>query len=437
MILYGSRARGTATSKSDYDIIGLQASGEATTHQEFFKDTYLDISLYPPKEDDESDSPSFSFWQEAVILHQPHDEGEQFVNAVKKEFYQNKKDLSQEKILKIRMLTINFDRAQKDETREHFYRHRFLKLALVVYFPIRNLTYMGPRKSFEWLQENDPLTYASFKKAFAPSANAEDFLALLKQVAGPDLDIKYQTKENLGNDSDDSQIKKYISSQDPLLPEIVRHIQKTYGAHTIILYGSRAQGTATSKSDYDILALRGPGIPEETKKDLFGDVYLDIHFFPEEALNDMYLVSPLSLVKGADILCQKDHLGEDFIHHLKKIYNQGFVASTQFKQKVVDEIKMNQWKIDHSLVGFFYQHSLLPNLLEHYFTLRNLYYIGTRESFAWLQENDLPTYYAFEKALKPDASIESINELVDHVIAPFENKEREESKLSRQGHQIL
>jgi predicted nucleotidyltransferase len=395
VILYGSRARGEGNEKSDYDIIGVLKSGVPQEHLEVFKGARLDIALYPQKIDkeDAEDFPIAFFWEEAAILHQSHHEGEQFIKDVKKAFFIKKSDCFQTRKDRVRSLIINLDRSQENEIREHFYRHRFLTLSLVEYFPIRNLVYKGPRKSLGWLKKNDPLTYAAFRKALDPQANFRDLQVLLKQVADSELDAKPSVKENTGRKSQAKE--NYVAVKDRLLPDIMHYVQTTYGAHTVILYGSRAQGTASSKSDYDIIAFKGIAAPNESKRDLFKDVYLDLHFFDDGSLNDMYLDVPLGFVNGFMILCQKDNFGERFTQHIKKIYDRGFHVPDELKQKVVDEIRTKLLKINNTVAGHYYQHSLLSSLPEHYFTLRDLYYVGARESFAWIKENDLPTYYAF------------------------------------------
>jgi|GEM_PF-601105 len=428
VILHGSRARGEASEKSDYDIIGVLKSGEPQEYLEDFKGARLDIALYPQKIDkeDAEDLPIAFFWEEAAILHQRHHEGEQFIKDIKKAFFIKKNDCFQTRKDRVRSLIINLDRSQENEIREHFYRHRFLTLSLVEYFPIRNLVYKGPRKSLGWLKKNDPLTYKAVSKAMAPQASIEDLHALLKQVAGSELDTKTPVKENTGRKPQAKE--NYVAAKDLLLPDIMHYVQTTYGAHTVILYGSRAQGTASSKSDYDIIAFRGGAAPNESKRDLFKDVYLDLHFFDDESLNDMYLDVPLGFVSGFVILCQKDNFGERFTQHIKKIYDRGFHVSDELKQKVVDEIRTKLLKVNNTVAGHYYQHSLLSSLLEHYFTLRDLYYVGARESFAWIKENDLSSYYAFEKALKPEADLGSIREVVHRVISPFEQKTRKALK---------
>jgi uncharacterized protein len=62
---------------------------------------------------------------------------------------------------------------------------------------------------------------------------------------------------------------------DPILTAVVDELCSRQNCHTIILYGSRAEGTHTANSDYDILAVREIG---ETTRDarLWNGAYLDI-----------------------------------------------------------------------------------------------------------------------------------------------------------------
>lgn len=420
LILYGSRARGTKSPKKEYEIMALQRGGEIKRDQVFLKNASLAIAIFP---DNYGDIASCNFpllWQDAIVLEQPHREGEHFVKALKKAYDDDQKALTQTKKHFIRTLTVNLGRGQKNEIRDHFYRRKFLTFALARYGYIVNIDYMDPGQILAWLQKNDPLTYTAFNKALKPQASNEDLYDLLVRIAGPDLEaeaasqVKLQTQKASGNKK--KREEKYVSSKDPLLPDIVRHIKKTYGAHTIILYGSRAQGTANPKSDYDLFVIRRSRTEKERVKGLFKGASLDLHLFSEEILNDRYLTPSLAIAEGAVILIQKDKMGTQIVQRIKDIYSRGFFPSNKIKNAIIGEIKGKQLKIAGTPEGYFYQNSLLVSLLEHYFTLRNLYFIGTREAFRWLKKNDLVFYYAFEKALKPDASIESLNELVEIVI---------------------
>ena len=46
-ILYGSHARGEATSTSDYDVAGIRESGEIFRDARLWNGSYLDVFVYP------------------------------------------------------------------------------------------------------------------------------------------------------------------------------------------------------------------------------------------------------------------------------------------------------------------------------------------------------------------------------------------------------
>jgi uncharacterized protein len=66
-----------------------------------------------------------------------------------------------------------------------------------------------------------------------------------------------------------------LIENDPILTAVVDELCNQQNCHTVILYGSRAKGTHTANSDYDILAVREIG---ETTRDarLWNGAYLDI-----------------------------------------------------------------------------------------------------------------------------------------------------------------
>ena len=66
--------------------------------------------------------------------------------------------------------------------------------------------------------------------------------------------------------------------------------------------------------------------------------------------------------------------------------------------------------------GNYRRHWLLYQLLDDYFYLRRLWYLGPKESFTWLKTNDPPAYDAFVTALKPAAPDAGIASLVDLVL---------------------
>ena len=57
-----------------------------------------------------------------------------------------------------------------------------LKDSLEIYFELKGLWYLGPKKSFKWLQENDPLAYSLYKNALEKNADAKEVESLLQYL---------------------------------------------------------------------------------------------------------------------------------------------------------------------------------------------------------------------------------------------------------------
>lgn len=204
-------------------------------------------------------------------------------------------------------------------------------------------------------------------------------------------------------------------SNDLFLDKIQDELIKQYKCHTIILYGSRARGDHTATSDYDIIALREQGDLERDCRFIDG-FYLDIFIYSKDIVHnpDNYLIR----IKDGIVLCQKDNLGNILLEKIHSIFNAGPAPTPEWEKHEINHwiMKMFQRAKQDDIEGNFRRHWLLHDLLECYFKLRNLWYLGPKESFRWLKNNDLSTYRAFENALKQDTNLKSIESLINFII---------------------
>lgn len=204
-------------------------------------------------------------------------------------------------------------------------------------------------------------------------------------------------------------------SNDPILNKIQDNLIKQHNCHTIILYGSRARGDHTATSDYDIVAIRDQGDLERDCRFIDG-FYLDIFIYSENMVQnpDNYLIR----IKDGIVLCQKDNLGKALLEKVHTIFNAGPTQTPEWEKHEISNwlMKMFQRSKQGDIEGNFRRHWLLHDLLECYFKLRNLWYLGPKESFRWLKNNDSSIYVAFDNALKIDAAHEDIELLINHVI---------------------
>ncbi len=66
--------------------------------------------------------------------------------------------------------------------------------------------------------------------------------------------------------------------------------------------------------------------------------------------------------------------------------------------------------------GNFRLHWLLYELLNSYFRLRDLWYLGPKEGFTWLKENDSDIYRDFDFALMPGSDIINLENLINRIL---------------------
>jgi predicted nucleotidyltransferase len=206
-----------------------------------------------------------------------------------------------------------------------------------------------------------------------------------------------------------------VSKQDQLLEEITSLLIKEHGCHTVILYGSRTRDESDSTSDYDIVAIREEG---EIEKDcrMLGNAYLDAFIYPEA-----YIKQPdefLTRIRGGSVIKQKGSVGDKLLTKVKEIFDMGPQKTPAWEKQ---EIKLWLPKMlaraeRDDTEGNFRRHWLLHESLNSYFRLNDLWYLGPKESFAWLKSNDPKVYTAFNSALEVDADISIIRSLVNLIV---------------------
>ena len=199
---------------------------------------------------------------------------------------------------------------------------------------------------------------------------------------------------------------------DRLLHEVCATLRRDSRAHTILLYGSRANGTENEFSDYDIAAFADVPVTKRDTRIIDGQ-FLDVFLHPEAVLRTPSK-EHLTL-RGSRILAQNGTEATDFLAGLEAIFQRGpeplpadeIDARRAWAKKMA--LRMRRGDIE----GDFRRVWLLTALLEDYFSVRGMWYEGPRKSFQWLRVSDTPAYRAFEEALKPNASFDAI----DHIVA--------------------
>ena len=210
-------------------------------------------------------------------------------------------------------------------------------------------------------------------------------------------------------------VVRFALDADSFLAGICEDLSLRHRAHTILLYGSRADGSANEYSDYDIAAFSGVERTVREAREVDGQ-FLDLFIYPDAVLGQP--TAEYLTLRGSRIIVQRGDEASDFLNRLDAIFDLGPAPLP------ADELQARRawaWKMAArmkrgDIEGAYRRTWLLTVLLDDYFHLRGRWYQGPKKSFQWLGQYDPETYRAFEVALAPAASHDSIHELIGRVV---------------------
>jgi len=168
--------------------------------------------------------------------------------------------------------------------------------------------------------------------------------------------------------------------------------------HTALIYGSWARGDATPASDVDVLCLReGGGKARDAR--IVGGVYLDAFVYPDSVLDDL---DPSFLrILGGVIVRERNGMGSELLARVREMHDRGPTPIPDDERAALvtwSEKMLARFRAHRGAEIEYRRMYLVVRALEDYFGLRNAWYKGEKEAFAWLRENDPSTYERFERA---------------------------------------
>lgn len=204
------------------------------------------------------------------------------------------------------------------------------------------------------------------------------------------------------------------TDSDSVLEGLVHELIAEHKCHTVLLYGSRARGDATAKSDYDLAGVRKGGkqfrIAEKR-----GAIFLDIFIFPDSHFKKVE--SHHLYLKDAIVLAQKNGFGSRFLKSVKKLVKkrQAPLPPDEIRARQIWAHKMLERSKEGDIEGNYRRSWLHEALLTDYFAIRKKSYWGSKESFSWLKKNDQKTYKLFETVLRQPTNLIALKKLVERV----------------------
>ena len=204
-------------------------------------------------------------------------------------------------------------------------------------------------------------------------------------------------------------------STDLLLQRICQGLVANHLAHTILLYGSRADGSATADSDYDIAAFAPIAAAVRDARRVDGS-FIDVFIYPEAELSSCR--EDLLRLRNSAVLIQRGSEAHHFLTKLDELFRRGpeslpadeIAARQVWAQKMAERARRGDPEGDYRRVWLLYA------LLEDYFSIRGQWYQGPKKALKWLQAFDAATHAQFVAALAPGASQESLEALVHRVV---------------------
>jgi len=199
-----------------------------------------------------------------------------------------------------------------------------------------------------------------------------------------------------------------------IIENIRNYLKEQYNCHSIILYGSFANGTYTDESDIDIICFCD-NVLKKNDTTIINGRQLDAWMYDT---NMMTKQEELLHINGGNILLDEKDLCTTLLANIEELFNEGARKLTleeiNFQKNWLMKM-LNRAKKD-DIEGNFRYHWMLVDSLEIYFGIKGLWYLGPKKSLYWLKENDRNAYKLFNDALNINSSFERTENLISFII---------------------
>lgn len=199
-----------------------------------------------------------------------------------------------------------------------------------------------------------------------------------------------------------------------LILEIKNYLIDKYNCHTIILYGSYANGNYTDESDIDIICF-SDNQSNYNDTSIYNGKQLDVWIYNSQELNKPEKFLHILTNK---VLLDTRNLSSTFLNKINEIYLKGPEKLDENKRKFLkDWLKKMLIRTQKGDIEGNYRHYwMITDSLELYFELKGLWFLGPKKSLRWLSNNDIYAYNLFNEALNSTSGSEEAKKLIEFII---------------------
>lgn len=199
-----------------------------------------------------------------------------------------------------------------------------------------------------------------------------------------------------------------------MMKNIIEYLKATYDPLAIIVYGSYANGTNDSESDFDALVISA-SCERFHDTSFFDGVQLDIFVYPEDYFNeDMELCDFVQLI-DSEVLIDTDGIGENlknrvvsYVNNLPRKSDADIKADIDWCVKMLARAKRGDAE------GMFRWHWVLTDSLEMYCNVVHQFYRGPKKTLECMKQNHPDAYVIYKKALF-EFNIDSLGEWISYL----------------------
>lgn len=195
---------------------------------------------------------------------------------------------------------------------------------------------------------------------------------------------------------------------------IIEYIKQRYNPISVILYGSYANGTNDSNSDFDALVISGDHEKYHDTSFVEG-IQLDVFVYPAPYFNGDYDRAEFVQIFDGQIIVDNDDVGKTLQTNVKAyLQNRPYKTGAEIQANIDWCKKMLERAKRYDAEGMFRWHWVLIDSLEIFCDIMHHPYLGPKKSLKWMKENAPNAFEYYEKALG-SLDIESLRNWIFYI----------------------